>query len=849
MSHIMLSNNLNIKQNHPVFKEQKAGIQVYTPALKEKTENIEKIYRSQGFLGKLFDKIQGTLNIGLSKKQLMKDINSLNPEELNKKLDKYYDQQKNETEVAVDLMTGISAAGSFRLIKKLQTYSHLYTKNKKFEMVSTLAGFGLSALAGMITKPILKAINRFGTPKSERKQERTVLKDIGSGFIDGAAAPLGYAYKLGILGAAGINSISRYTFNKKADKDSTFTDHLTNGWAIKAPALALAGLSVFKFHKRVDVLEKAIVKSKENVKNITTFNSKMPLTELADLAKSNLSDKKTQSDLIQATKRGFFSKTYMTLTSPIRKFFGQKPRPVLEAAELLPKPLKRTVFMNKELIKEKEINNIMREIEQYNIFYPKMIQAMPSNIESLVKLAGEGKNPLEKFLEEAAKTNDSNQSWIKRKLNNFTVNRAKYISEKGIGTLNTFLNNYKSSCPASRTGKEAQKYVSETFGSRFTIQSKKPLGVGTIAETFLAKDNETGKDVVIKMVKKWVNAEKLDKDKTNMLKSLDRVKDKLKPDEYEYQKKLVEELYSAWKQEINLDLEAQAAKTLGKYAVNYNTVAPIQVKNNIFVMEKANGVQFDKFTKYLDENNVQLSKEEAADLLRSYVQVFFEQLLSVPKKGQKVMHADPHAGNIFIDLNNKAKPFTFIDTGNVMRYTPEEAIQNVTSHIDYLIGNTKSISKKLLKGALLPNNISQKQAEEMLAKHLDDTFFSGKYKIVSDPFSTINNESIDFMKKNKIILNSQNTNLVKAELTYLMNMTSVAGIFKHIDKNSKINELEQKEKLKLMGKQIAESLYNSVINNKKCTAKEIYQRYKYIKNNPEKIFTTLYSYIPPEAAV
>lgn len=114
------------------------------------------------------------------------------------------------------------------------------------------------------------------------------------------------------------------------------------------------------------------------------------------------------------------------------------------------------------------------------------------------------------------------------------------------------------------------------------------------------------------------------------------MKDKIKPDEYDYQRKLVDELYGAWSKEVDLKLEAEAAKTLGKYAVNYNTVSPVAVKNNIFVMEKANGVQFDKFTQYLKDNNVKLTKDEAGDLLRSYVQVFFEQLLSVPKKDKKL---------------------------------------------------------------------------------------------------------------------------------------------------------------------------------------------------------------------
>ena len=684
----------------------------------------------------------------------------------------------------------------------------------------------------MVTKPVLKGINALGTPRKERRKESTVFRDIGSGFVDGAAAPLAYAYKLGIIGAAGINSASRYVFNKKADKDSNFADHLADSWLVKAPALALGAFSAFKFHKRIDVVEKAIVKAKDNVKNIEKFKGKMPLSELADLAKSNLKDKQTQSDLIQATKRGFFSKTYMTLTWPIRKLFGGKPNPATEALELVPKPLKRITFMNKELIKEKEMNNIMREIEQYNIFYPKMIQSMPSNISSMINIVGDGKNPLEELIQKTSKESKMGGFWKKR---------SAYIAEKGINTVNDFLNKYKSSCPPSRTVKEAQKYVSETYGKRFTLKGDKPLGVGTIAETFLAKDNETGNDVVIKMVKKWVSLDKLKKDKENMLKSLERVKDKIKPDEYDYQRKLVDELYSAWSKEVDLKLEAEAAKTLGKYAVNYNTVSPVAVKNNIFVMEKANGVQFDKLEEYLKKNKINLTEQEAEDIYINYMKVFFEQLLSVPKKGQKVMHADPHAGNIFVDLKNKSKPFTFIDTGNVMRYTPEGAIQNVTSHIDYLIGNSKAISKRLLKDAVLPEGMSQKQAEEMLTKHLDETFFSGKNRICGDPFSTINNACSEFMSKNKVIINSSNTNLLKAELTYFVNMTTIGDVLEKIDKE----KLADNKQMKLLGKQIQESVLNGMMNNKKCTWNEVYSRYKYINDNPEQFFTTLYSFIPP----
>ena len=60
---------------------------------------------------------------------------------------------------------------TFRLIKKAQTYSHLYTKNKKFEAISSLVGLGISAIAGMITKPLLRGINGIGMSKNDKKQE------------------------------------------------------------------------------------------------------------------------------------------------------------------------------------------------------------------------------------------------------------------------------------------------------------------------------------------------------------------------------------------------------------------------------------------------------------------------------------------------------------------------------------------------------------------------------------------------------------------------------------------------------------------------------------------------------
>ena len=701
MNNIGFSNNLNNKINSQSFEKKNRRAQIID---KTPVDKLNRYYRSQGLIGKAFDKIQGALNIGLSKKKLQQELKNNNNSDFDKKLNKYYDQQKNETEIAIDLATGLSAATALRFIKKAQTYSHMYVKNKKFEQISTLVGIGISAFAGMITKPILKGINGIGMPKKEKKQERTILKDMGSGFVDGIAAPLTYIHKLGLIGAIGINSASRYVFNKKADKESGLKEHLNNGWAIKLPALGIATFSAFRFHKRVGVLEKAIANAKNNVKNIKIFKAKAPLSELKDLGVTSLKDKQTQLELIDSAKRGFFSKTYMKLTARFRK--KATSNPIKKSLELIPKPLKRILFMDKEIIKQNEMERIMAEIEQYNLFYPKMLQVLPSNIEDLLKMVM-NKNGSSFSDLKAIKINEDD-NFFKKLGKKFLNKRANYVSEHGIKSINEFLNNYKSNCPSSRTVKEAQNHLEKTFGNKYTILGEKPLGVGTVAESYLAKDNKSNKEVVIKMTKKWATPEKLQNDKQKMLATIERMKGKLTEDEYNYQKKLVDELYNAWSKELDLGLEAEAAKTLGKYAINYNTVAPIEVKNNMFVMEKAKGIQFDKLGEYLEKNNKKLTKKEANTLMAKYFQLFFEQLLSVPKKGNKVMHADPHAGNIFIDITNKEKPFTFIDTGNVLRFTPEEAIQNVTSHVDYVIGNSKPIAKRCKTTSRHENGRSRK---------------------------------------------------------------------------------------------------------------------------------------------
>ena len=209
------------------------------------------------------------------------------------------------------------------------------------------------------------------------------------------------------------------------------------------------------------------------------------------------------------------------------------------------------------------------------------------------------------------------------------------------------------------------------------------------------------------------------------------------------------------------------------------------------------------------------------------------------------MHADPHPGNVFIDVTNREKPFTFIDTGNVLRYSPEEAIENTLNHLDYFIGNTTGIAKALLRNANLPEGMTMKQAQKIVEDGLKEKVYNGHTNLFGENlFKEVNNVGLKVMEENNIIPNINNTNLLKAEITYLSNLTCLKDIQKIIDKNSdRLTQVEAKEQLKLMLNEIRESVINSAINNKRYTTKQKKERLKFIDENKEQFYSTVLTFI------
>lgn len=428
------------------------------------------------------------------------------------------------------------------------------------------------------------------------------------------------------------------------------------------------------------------------------------------------------------------------------------------------------------------------------------------------------------------------------------------ISDK----LKAVIKNLKGACPPSYTPTEAQALISKTYGQKYTIIREQPLGVGTIAETYLAKDNESGKEVVIKFLKKGITKEKIETDRKQAQELLANSKVKDNKEDYTFYKKYIDVMYDAWAQETDLSLEKEAAEIMAANARKFNVVKPIELKNNIYVMEKAKGVQLNKLGEELKRRNMKLSESQVKKLLLNYNKVFIEQLISIPRSGQKVVQADPNSANIFIDLDNLDKPITFLDLGNVLRYDNMTATRNGIGHLDFIFGNSRGIAKTNLEGAILPEGLSREDAIEKLVKELNTHIFNNETRI--PPPNTINDFCTQVMKQMKIIPNADNANLIKAETTYFSNIFELRhkiqeGLAKEIANNADfggklkamMKEMKESGDFKTLVRCIISELFTSIKNASFCTQKHAYNelrdRIRYIDENKEQALTTFYSLI------
>ena len=346
------------------------------------------------------------------------------------------------------------------------------------------------------------------------------------------------------------------------------------------------------------------------------------------------------------------------------------------------------------------------------------------------------------------------------------------------------------------------------------------MGTGTIAETYLVEAPD-GKEVCVKMLKKGIDASKIDRDKQKFIDIINAQAGKTDA-EKQYLIKNIEDLANGIKKEIDFENEMNAAKKLVNFTQTARVVKPIEVKDGLYVMEKAEGINLKKLmelnnidssiryiekiiskttnekdkaiyrqrleflksekeklsTKYKD---IMLTEKDTDYMIDEYMKVLIEQLYKTDAKG-RTLHADIHPGNIFIDVKalkeRKGKVFTLIDTGNTIDLTAEQAARSMrlTQFIEH--GDTKDLAKYFIEDAnLAESKLTKDEAEKKLQEALDKVFFDSNIRL-----NTMNNTEIikltsNIMKDLKIMPGDSQLNLEKARTSAEKSFESLLNIW------------------------------------------------------------------------
>ena len=358
-------------------------------------------------------------------------------------------------------------------------------------------------------------------------------------------------------------------------------------------------------------------------------------------------------------------------------------------------------------------------------------------------------------------------------------------------------------CPSTRTLEEAAKEIQSKLGKDYKV--KVNMGTGTIAETYLVETPD-GKEVCVKMLKKGINAEKIEKDKQKFINIVKSMKDKSEA-EKAYLIKNIDDLANGVAKEIDFENEMKAAQKLVEFTKTAQVVKPIEVKNGLYVMQKADGISFRKLLelnnidyfikdcekalkeaknskdkeqiqKWLDQykkdkaelsskyKDITLTEADVDYMIDEYMKVLVEQLYKTEKAG-RTLHADIHPGNIFIDVNaikaRKGKAFTLIDTGNTIDLTAEQAERSMrlTKYLEH--GDTKDLAQYFIEDAnLAESGLSKEEAVKKIEEELNKIFFSTDTRLNTMTNTEIINLTSNIMKDLKIMPGDSQLNLQKA---------------------------------------------------------------------------------------
>lgn len=737
-------------------------------------DEFVKEKKNNGLIRKFYNFLKNKTNIGLGSKAVEKEIDKFEKGEISEEnikdtITKYKNSQQNSVQAFADTATAAVTISGYYLgnnfIKKYQAQDRLnalpqFIKNikentdsikiKRLKIIedilksktkATMLMLPILGIVGGITKLTITKAERIGSKefkvdkkaftekkelKAEKKKARkerrkTNFKNFLTGATNGILAPV-TALAGGIIGVPAYILATtglRYTTNNKDKKDKSLNDFaqsLKDNAAVNTLATVAVAVPAFKKAHFSHVLGKNLDKVVDKLKDVKL--------ELPDLPSSKSAYQELEDFMLNS-----------------------------EAIQ--------NIVKSDKLYLSDNMDEIIQSLTDENIFAVKFLQIKNKGL-----LSGE-------------------------------YNQYGRISEA-----------LRENCPPTRTLEEAQEHINKLWGSS-EYKVSKLLGVGTVAETYLAKDS-SGKEVCIKVLKNGINAEKIAKDKEKFIKLItgDTPLDKL-DDNQKYLIKNINDLAEGISKEVDFVNEMNAAKELKKYSKVADVVVPMEAKSGIYVMEKAPGISVKTLVDYYNcessikyfkryakkhpdtewikptiekyEEDMKKIKSKAPEfedfdmtpsqikkLLKTYIDLQVEQFAKVDKNG-KVIHADIHPGNIFINLqalkSGKGKLLTLIDTGNTIKLSKEQAMASLKVVGFIKNGNTKDLANIVLQDAILPQGLSKEEALVKVEKDLKTFFFDNKTKINSMNMDTFYALSDNILRKYNIIPNNTQLNLNKAKIS------------------------------------------------------------------------------------
>lgn len=723
MSNVIVSySNIQnaVKQDKSIFKQfetNKFKLQTSKNSYENAQKNLNSAIQQNGLIEKAADYIKDETGFGVSKNTIQKQINSANKneEEINAIIKNYRISQENTMQTIGDAVSSIASIYTFFKVKNFTKLfsTKLYTLNKE-NLKSIIDNSKQSSLF----------IKKF-MPLLEKNYTFIAIGAIASSIAGSQIKPLFLAlnrigtkqYEAQIPSEA--NKKEAKTLKKQAFREkwgANFRNFASGGInGLTTPLLSANPIIGAPAYLLVNSFSKFFIAEKENKgeKNLNSFIDNISNSKIVNAAGA-------AAILAVGLKKANFSK----------------------------------VFEENLAIAKSNIETVYKSGKLKQINFPL------SSYEKLEKILFD--NPeIKAIMEEYNRTYDEVSAI--QKLGNANIFALKF-QQIALDT-NSISKALKENCPQSRNLTQAQEYINEKLGeNQYTLS--KLVGVGTIAETYLAVNKE-GKEVCIKILKEGISEEKILKDKNSFIQMVENT-EQISPQEKHFLIENINNIAEGVLQEVNFANEKNAALELAKVTKNAKVVKPIDVINNVYIMEKADGISLQHLIKELYNSNctINLTESDAKNLIDLYQNALIEQFAKINAEG-KIIHGDIHPGNIFIDIEGlkqgKKDCLTLIDTGNTINQTSENAIRFM--QLSKYIGDADvdNISKFVLDGAKLPDNITKQEAEKIISDELKTLFFS-----VETNLPIVTNDGIlkiteGIMQKYNIIPSNTQAGLLKAK--------------------------------------------------------------------------------------